>query len=332
MAILHPTRAAFALLLAAGLMALVVLAQTPDRSIFWSAVVDAGHAPLFGLFALTILWAASAWGGATGSQAAARPGSLRIRTYVLALAVTVTFGALTEILQALGSKDAELWDFIRDVLGGASALLLAFALGQRKRPRRAGGRLGRVLPVLVAAVLLAVALLRVTTVAIAHLWRDSAFPRLCEFNHRWGATFIGVQDAVITQGEPIGGWAREAPGPIARVTFHPAAYPGLSIREPYPDWTGYDRLTFDVYSEAPAPVQLHLRIDDVHSEELYTDRFNRVLIVEPGANRISIALDDVRRGPRARPMDLAHIRALTLFAMSPPAPFSVYLDGFRLER
>jgi hypothetical protein len=31
-------------------------------------------------------------------------------------------------------------------------------------------------------------------------------------------------------------------------------------------------------------------------------------------------------------MDMAHIRGLTLFAVDPPMPFSVYLDGFRLER
>ena len=87
-------RTAIFLAITAGLMAFVILANTPDRSIFGSAVSDAGHAPLFGLFALMVLWAASARGSATGDQS----GSLRIRNHLMALTVTVAFGGLTEIL------------------------------------------------------------------------------------------------------------------------------------------------------------------------------------------------------------------------------------------
>ena len=320
-------RTALFLGIAAGLMAFVILANTPDRGIFWSAAVDAGHAPLFGLFALMILWAASVWRGPTGQR-----GSLRTRNYALALAVTVAFGGLTEILQGLGSKDAELWDFIRDVLGGAAALVLAFVFDRRAGPHPARGRLLRVILVLTAALLLATALLRVTTVAIAYLLRDAAFPRICEFDDRWETTFVGVKDAVLTRGKPPAGWGRDASNRAAHITFLPAQYPGMSIREPHPDWTGYDRLVFEVYSEARAPVDLNLRIDDAHHNNAYADRFNRVLVILPGSNRIWISLDDVRRAPRTRPMDMTHIRGLTLFAVDPLMPFSIYLDGFRLER
>ena len=59
-------RTALLLALAAGLMALVTLVRTPDRSVFWSALLDSVHAPLFGLFALLILRATSAPGGRDG--------------------------------------------------------------------------------------------------------------------------------------------------------------------------------------------------------------------------------------------------------------------------
>jgi hypothetical protein len=95
-------RVALFLGIAAGLMALVILVQTPDRGILWSAAFDAGHAPLFGLFALVILGALSAGGGPTGG----RTGLPRTRDYILAFAVTVAFGGLSEILQGLGSRDA----------------------------------------------------------------------------------------------------------------------------------------------------------------------------------------------------------------------------------
>jgi hypothetical protein len=186
--------------------------------------------------------------------------------------------------------------------------------------------------VLTAAVLLAVAFLRVATVAVAYLGRDAAFPRICEFDDPWESTFVEVEDAVLARGERPAGWRREEPGRAARVTFLPAPYPGLSIREPHPDWTGYRRLVFEVYSEAPTQVDLNLRIDDVHHNDDYADRFNRVLAIEPGSNRISISLEEVRRGPRMRLMDMARVRGLTLFAVDPPVAFTVYLDGIRLER
>ena len=348
MVIRRAARAAFWLGIAAGLIAFVTLVNPPDRSMFWSALFDAGHAPLFGLFALMILWAAAAWGGsarrrtrgpatdrtAVPTVAQARP--VRIRNYLLALSVTVALGGLTEILQGLGSRDTELWDFIRDVLGGAAALLLAFVFDRRANsdqgPHPARRRSLQVTMVLTAAALLATAFLRVTTVAVAYLSRDAAFPLICEFDHRWEDLFVGVKDAVLIRGEPPVGWGREASNQAARVTFLPAQYPGMSIREPHPDWRGYDRLVFEVYSEALTPVDLVLRINDAHHNNDYADRFNRVLVIQPGANRVSISLDDVRHAPTTRPMDLAHIRGLSLFAVDPPLPFSVYVDAFRLER
>jgi hypothetical protein len=321
--------------IAAGLMAFVLLVNTPDRSMLWSAVLDAGHTPLFGLFALMILRAASAREGPTVGQT----GSLRIRNYVLALGVTVGFGALTEVLQGLGSRHAELWDFIRDVLGGSAVLLLTCGFDRRAGPHPAHGRSSRaqerslrVILVFVPTVLLAVAFLRVTTVAVAYLRREAIFPRICEFDDQWQATLVGVHDAVLTRGEPAAGWGRDASDGATRLTFLPAQYPGMSILEPHPDWTGYKRLVFDVYSEEPAPVGLVLRINDARHNNAYGDRFNRTLVIQPGSNRISVALDDVLRAPRTRPMEMTHIRGLTLFAVDPPIPFSIYLDGFRLER
>jgi hypothetical protein len=314
--------------IAAGLVAFVLLVNTPDRGILWSAVFDAGHALLFGLFALVVLGAISTGRGPTGDAT----GSVRIRTCLVAFTVTGVFAGLSEILQGLGSRDAELWDFVRDLLGGAAVLLLALACDRRAGQFPSRRRAFRVTLALTAAALLATAFLRVTTVAIAYLFRDAAFPRICEFDGRWESEFVGVTNAVLARGEPPAGWGRKVSDRAGRVTFLPARYPGLSIQEPHPDWTGYNRLEFEVYSESRAQVCLNLRIDDVHHNNDYADRFNRALVVEPGPNRISISLEDVRRGPVARPMDMAHVRGLTLFAVGPPQAFSVYLDGFRLER
>ena len=87
-----------------------------------------------------------------------------------------------------------------------------------------------------------------------------------------------------------------------------------------------------MFSESAAPLDLVLRIHDIHHDNEYGDRFNRVLVIRPGPNRISIPLAEVRSAPRGRPMDMTHIRNITLFAARPSEAFAVYIDGIELER
>ncbi len=339
MTIARTTRALILLGAAAVVIAVQVLQRCPRASLLWSALFDAGHVPLYGLVALALLYASLTF--------VSRSGRPRLWHYLAALAVTMALGAIAEGLQALGKGDASLADFLRDAAGSTAFLMVALAFdahpirgttsedtypAQGEAPPASNTRFRRVVLLVAAVALLAVALSRVTTVAIAYLQRNAAFPVLCDFEGAWEGKFVHVRDAELEIGFAPAGWGREASDNVARITFEPAVYPALLINEPFPDWRGYDRLVVEVYSELDSTVSLVLRIDDVLHDNAYSDRFNRRLVIEPGVNRISIPLADVERAPRARKMDMGRVRNVVLFAVRPAKAFSVWVDGVRVER
>jgi hypothetical protein len=169
-------------------------------------------------------------------------------------------------------------------------------------------------------------------VATAYVRRWAAFPRICDFGASWESRFVASHDAALVPAHLPAALDPSGRQQAARITFERGTYPGAGIVEPYPRWTGYDRLVFDVYSELAAPVALVLRIHDARHDGSYEDRFNRELPIQPGVNRVSIPLAEVRGAPRGRPMDLSRIAGLALFALEPPEGFRLYLDSFRLER
>jgi hypothetical protein len=326
------------MLLLLGLAAVALVAQIlfvpPEGTILWSALVDAGHVPLFSLIALSVLYACF--------SLANHGGRGRWRFYLAAMAISTALGATSEVIQHYTGGDASVGDLVRDVLGAAAALLLALAFQWQPAPANAGearaaspapGRIAwRLLCALLAMTLLGAGFFRAASVAIARVQRDAAFPRICDFQHHWEDTFIETRDAELTRTPPPRGWNRGLAGSVGRLTFRRTKYPQILIHEPCPDWSHYDRIVFEVYSELPAPVRLSLRIDDAESGNDYGSQYNAPLKIHPGANEISIPLRELRRGPRGGQMDLRRMRLILLLAGDPPEPFTLYVDAFRLER
>jgi hypothetical protein len=85
-----------------------------------------------------------------------------------------------------------------------------------------------------------------------------------------------------------------------------------------------------VVSDLDAPLPLVLRVHDASHDQRYADRFNRLLLIHPGVNRIVIPLDDVRRAPDRREMDMTRIRGIMLFAYRLAEPTHVFIGPIRL--
>jgi hypothetical protein len=88
-------------------------------------------------------------------------------------------------------------------------------------------------------------------------------------------------------------------------------------------------LTF--VSDLDASLPLVIRINDAAHDNRYADRFNRQVVIRPGVNRVVIPLDDVRRAPNRREMDMRHIRQIIVFGYRVTAPTHVYLGPIRLD-
>ena len=120
--------------------------------------------------------------------------------------------------------------------------------------------------------------------------------------------------------------------PHGLLMFRPGEYPGIIIEEPYPDWNGWEQLTFRVSSAVPRPVSLVVRIDDIHHNNDYSDRFNRAFMIRPGDNAISIPVADIGSALKSRKFDLAHVRRILLFVPASKESFALEVSELRLKK
>ncbi|MBS1137494.1 MAG: succinyl-CoA synthetase subunit beta [Proteobacteria bacterium] len=305
------------------LLLVLTVGETPERTMLWQALFDAGHVPLFGLMALLVRdLLATRW-----------PRSGAWRPALLSFALTVAVGAGAEFLQTfMPDRDASLTDLLRDAAGAGAFLLMREAY---RRGTSSGAPASP--PVRTAFAVAAVALLLAATAQLSLTLavlaeRARAFPVLARFDGSWWENaLIETGDSVLTPAS-LATQPSEIPPGLARLDLQPATYPGLTLDEPYPDWRGYQRLVVNIVSDLVAPVPLTLRVHDAAHDNRYGDRFNTRLVVIPGANHFVIGLDEIRRAPESREMDLSRIRGIVLFAYRLEHPAHLYLGTIRLER
>jgi len=316
------------------LLLFLFFGDMPEHSRFWRAFFNAGHAALFGVIALII-------------HGFLRDAGQR-RPLLVAFGATVALGGATELLQMLQRRgDPSLADLLRDTAGAAAFLLLVAAA----RPPVRGGLLGRsrfrrahhalstgrravsepdepmvhpgtgvgprwrMLAIGAAAAILLAAGWTLLETSAAYIARNRAVPMLFAPDGPWWEdTFIQLEQNTLTPASPAPhATAGAAAGLLARLDMRPGRYSGITFDEVYPDWRGYRQLTLTIVSDLAEPLPMAIRIHDAAHDHRYQDRFNRRLLVQPGVNRFVIALEDVRRAPDRREMDLGRIRAILLF-------------------
>jgi hypothetical protein len=312
-------------LLAVGLLMILVNFAIPGNTFLTREINNAMHFPFFGVLTLLFLGLSSTLLNKVISD--------RWRHYLIALGTAVAVGILHEYSQIAGPRDADYRDLARDAAGAITFLALYMTCDKKISPIR--GKWVRKIRALVysgAVLIILIIILPSALWAGSYLHRDRNFPVICDFESFWENRFLKTQDAVldITSGPHHIGKEKNS-DKVGRLTFLVAEYPGLAIREPYPDWLGCNSLNFQAFSELNFPVEIGIRIEDSRHNNNFNDRFNRVLVINPGMNNISIPLEDIKNGPSAREIDLTHIRAIILFAHNPAEEFALYLDDFELN-
>jgi hypothetical protein len=306
-----------------GLLLFMLFGEAPDRTRFWEAFYHAGHVPLFGLVAVSILGLLRGFG-----VSLARP-----RSWWTAFAASVALGAVTESLQMFQpGRDPSGWHFLRNVAGSASFLLVLATVGWTdghgsliRSARR------RVLVAFGVVAMLSASGFNLAVTVAKYGERDLAFPTLFAANGSlWERSFLETRHGRITWQARPANLAVPFDGPLARLDLTQGSYSGVVLDEPYPDWRGARTLELTFVSDLDKPLPLVVRVHDDRHDNRTADRFNRRLVVQPGFNRIVIPLDDVRRAPDRREMDMRHIRQVLLFAPRVTAPTHVYLGPIRL--
>jgi len=298
----------------------------PSHTILLKAFNDFCHFPLFGGVAIILLYLARQLGEPRGWSVGSQ--------YGMAFVGAVVLGAVSEGLQSLSSSRFAEWsDLLLDVVGAVCVLGLYATYDRNITGRLAVWRQAPWKHLVHAGVVL----LTLTALSTVLIWtyaywdRAARFPSLCQFSSSWEMLFVQGKESELQIVPPPLGWGKPRVDTVGQVVFYPKHYPGIRIEEPYADWRGFSRFRFDVYSELPTARSLVIGIHDAQHNNDYADRFNQAITISPGLNHIDIPLDDIRQAPVGRELDLSAIKAIRLFAISPPEEFSLYVDNIRLE-
>lgn len=293
-----------ALFVLAGLLLFVPMPFTPNYAT--RTIENAGHTPLFFLVTMGLLFILRGDDRFTGA-----------RLYAVAGMVGVGAGFLSEVIQMPLGRDASWEDVIADVLGVILALAV-YSLFDRRSHLSRWHRFASLVVVISCIAIFAMPLVRMTR---AYLHRNGQFPVLADFHSRielYWTVSIGVH--------------REIVDDALEVNFGAQEFPGVSFHEPVPDWRRFKTLAIDVENPTAEPLSLVVRVHDRRHKRTFYDRFNRNFAMAANERRtLRIPLEDVRRAPRGRLMDMAHISDITLFKGKPEGALKLRIYTVRLE-
>ncbi|MBN1911815.1 MAG: VanZ family protein [Pirellulales bacterium] len=293
----------------ASVLAILLVAPLPRLAREFGPLGNLAHAPTFALFAVLGFHAIERW-------RRWRPLSAGLATW----AGLVMFGGMAEIVQFYVGRRPSFDDLLADALGAAAGLALIAG-------HRADSRIWRVvLPSLAVILVLSVSFPSLVVLTDA-LEQRTQTPLLSSFEKprelsRWYAWDCRMRR--VRQKATDGRWA-------LCVELKPGKYPGVGMIHPYPDWTGYEYLVFDLDLKGDTPLDMHLKVEDEPSTREWEDRFEMVLHLQPGPNRIRAAIPLIAAGPVSRQLDLSVIHFIQLFAVNLKEPRTFYLDNVRLE-
>ncbi len=280
-------------------------------------VFNFGHLPLFGVTALVILWVL---GGRTWPVR-------DWRKYAVSFAAALGLGVVTEVVQSYTpERYFELQDIVYDALGAFTFLALAYP--SHRASRRSGVWWWKA--ACAGSIALAAAPIALTALDVRRM--EGAFPLLASFETRIEMDRWETEGCCVSRAKEHATHGVYAL--MARLA--PGEFPGISMRWLEGDWRGYERLCFEAFLEGDRPLAVTVRIhDEIHGRsevQNYSDRFNKRLVLQPGAQQIRIDLDEVRTAPQGREMDMSRVTNICVFAYRLGEERVVYFDRFRLVR
>jgi hypothetical protein len=256
---------------------------------------------------------------------------IRKRSLYYVVAIVFVIALLIGYDMVEGELDPP-WGGLRTLAGamGFLALSAAFDRGLKREhtwlrgwPRRSLG---------IGATLVIVAVLHaLVPVLVSYAGRAGAFPVVVDLASQWQEPFIEVNDAELFVGNGPAEWSRRAGRRVAVLLFEGEPGGGVTVHEPFKDWTGFSVLTINVYSTAPRPIRMIIRLEDRTRELPAEDRVDYALRVVPGANDFYIPLEALSTTPAGRPINFSSIRRFGLFLGEPAEPLRIYFHRIRIS-
>lgn len=190
-------------------------------------------------------------------------------------------------------------------------------------PRRALGALGTLLVLSL--------LYPLGPVLTSYAGRSGAFPVVVDLASSWQEPFIEVDGAELFVGKGPEDWSRRAGRRVALLLFDGEPGGGVTVREPFKDWTGFSMLRMNVYSTGTEPVRVYLRLEDRTREQPPAERVDFALRVMPGENDFLIPFAALGTTPSGRSLNMGSIRRVGLYLGEPAEPMlRLYFHRIRI--
>lgn len=303
-------------------MFLVVLfGSIPYDTLFWHEVQNTGHTISFSVItALVILLL---------KNSASIFRESRVKLVSISALVCLFLGIAIEVIQVAINSDGNKLDVLRDA-GGIVIVLALYVAYTCVQGKDSGASRQFAAGMLVIAIgVLAICLAPLAKISLDLFSQRNAFPVVFDLSARWSGSFVKFNSARVISNSNI----EMVGGEAVMIQLEPgrSTYPGLSVSEPYPDWSLYRAFILPIYSRNKAPIDIVLRIHDEHHNNDYSDRFNRDITVSNGANYFRIPIEEIEKSPVGRNLDMQKINNIAIFSDQPKETVSFYLGRITLE-
>lgn len=318
-------RTSVVLLICAAAVLVMTNLQLPDDSIFSTALQNSGHFVIFCLLTLFSL--------------ALLRGILSLPSWILnclLISGLMVVGFSIELIQKFIGRGFSISDQLLN-LGGIVCGILIYhgvrSLVQRRYTKA-------LLCGLAALILLLAGFYKPIQIAINFLQQPRA-PMLANFEEpnsllrffHFGTGSLTVTDAPAEWPENNSRVLQAQTGKRNRVR--------IQLREPHPDWTGYDWLDFDVFlaNGKKGTILLMLRDRSNWRNENGIDAYLRFIKITPGLNTISVPLDLINKQigqtvdntTQNQELDLKQMEEVVFLLLASGEARTVFLDNVTLR-
>ena len=244
--------------------------------------------------------------------------------FLIALAVVVTTGILSEFAQRLSGGAVDISDVYRDVSGAATMLIALLVLSASRRARR--GSVGRVALKILAAAIGVLVFLPLIYWTNALLLERSRHPVVLDFDSPYSRYRYAPINAEVT----LVSATSEGNDMLAELLLSKRGRSGLAIQTAKYDWSGESTLVFSAEVVEGSTANLTVHINDGANLGKFIDTESGSVTLTDGRQEYRVpvlsALREAGRGD-----DMTNIRQLVILARDKQAGARLQLDNIRLE-
>jgi hypothetical protein len=247
--------------------------------------------------------------------------------YCLAAVFAFSVGILSEAVQIVGPRDADILDLARNMVGILGFLSIAASLDPKIQI--SNNLLVKRAFALAAWSLFAVSVWPTLWFSYGIGAQKAALPQLLTFERSWESEMLEETDYIRTSLiDAPANWPVQN-GTVAMLEII-IPHERVFAFAPYPDWSDYGDFSFVASSATDRPIHFTARVHYSHQDWQQHDHFDTAISVGPSPKRISIPVHSVRVGPAGGIRVRASVAKVTLEIDVPAKGDALILDEFRL--